>query len=113
MVIAARRGAAPLAMTARRGSRSGSCSRARGGSRARRTLRSSASARGRGVGSALLSAFERTYPTARHVFLCVSSFNARARALYERHGYRLVGELPDYIITGASEYIMCKRLAPR
>ena len=49
-------------------------------------------------------------PSARYIFLCVSSFNPRARALYERHGYRLVGELPDYVIDGASELLMAKRL---
>jgi ribosomal protein S18 acetylase RimI-like enzyme len=49
-------------------------------------------------------------PSARHLFLCVSSFNPRARALYERVGFRAVGELPDYFIEGASEILMCKRL---
>ncbi len=68
------------------------------------------SERGRGVGKALLEETERRFPKARYVFVCVSSFNPRARALYERHGYRLVGELPDYVIDGASELLMAKRL---
>lgn len=67
--------------------------------------------RGRGVGKALLDATEARAPKARYVFLCVSSFNPRARALYERHGYRLVGELPDYVVDGHSELLMGKRLA--
>ena len=67
-------------------------------------------ARGEGVGTALLDAAERLSPKARYIFLCVSSFNPRARALYERHGYTLVGELPDYVIDGASELLMAKRL---
>lgn len=67
--------------------------------------------RGRGVGTALLYATEARYPKARYVFLCVSSFNAGARALYERHGYRLVGELPDYVVDGHAELLMGKRLA--
>ena len=67
--------------------------------------------RGRGVGTALLDATEARYPKARYVFLCVSSFNTRARGLYERHGYRLVGELPDYVVDGYSELLMGKRLA--
>jgi len=67
-------------------------------------------ARGRGVGSALLEFAERQFEGGRHLFLCVSSFNTRARALYERHGYRAVGELKDYFIAGASEIIMQKRL---
>lgn len=69
------------------------------------------SERGRGVGTALLDATEARYPKARYVFLCVSSFNTRARALYERYGYRLVGELPDFVVDGYSELLMGKRLA--
>lgn len=76
------------------------------------TVAVSEAERGRGVGAALLDAAEERYAgTARYIFLCVSSFNERARALYERHGYRLVGELPDYVIDGASELLMGKRLA--
>jgi ribosomal protein S18 acetylase RimI-like enzyme len=67
--------------------------------------------RGRGVGTALLNETEARFPKARYVFLCVSSFNTRARALYERYGYRLVGELPDYVVDGTSELLMGKRLA--
>ena len=67
-------------------------------------------ARGRGIGKALLDATEARYPEARYVFLCVSSFNERARALYERRGYRLVGELPDYVVDGHAELLMGKRL---
>lgn len=69
------------------------------------------SARSRGVGRALLDATELRYPRARYVFLCVSDFNLRARALYERHGYRLVGTLPDYVVDGRAELLMAKRLA--
>jgi ribosomal-protein-alanine N-acetyltransferase len=69
-----------------------------------------AEARGEGVGTALLDEAERRYPKTRYIFLCVSSFNPRARALYERHGYSPVGELPDYLIDGASETLMAKRL---
>ena len=69
-----------------------------------------ASARSRGVGAALLEAAEKRFPGARWMFLCVSSFNARARALYERCGYRVAGDLPDYVIDGASEILMVKRL---
>ena len=54
---------------------------------------------------------EARYPKARYVFLCVSDFNVRARALYERHGYRLVGALPDYVVDGHAELLMAKRLA--
>jgi hypothetical protein len=46
------------------------------------------------------------------MFLCVSSFNVRARALYQRLGYALVGELTDFLLPGASELILRKRLGP-
>ena len=65
----------------------------------------------RGIGSALMDfAEDLCRGESRHVFLCVSSFNTRARAFYERRGYRAVGELEDYVIEGASETILCKRL---
>jgi ribosomal-protein-alanine N-acetyltransferase len=66
--------------------------------------------RGEGAGAALLAAAENRYPTARHIFLCVSSFNKRARKFYERHGYAKVGEFPDFVIDGESEILMHKRL---
>ena len=70
-----------------------------------------AEARGLGVGSALLDASEGRFRSSRWIFLCVSSFNTRARSLYERHGYRAVGELPDFVVDGHSEILMVKRLA--
>jgi len=70
-----------------------------------------ATARGRGIGSALLDFAEDRYRAShRHLFLLVSSFNPRARRLYERRGYRQVGEIPDYVVAGHSESIMHKRL---
>ncbi len=68
-------------------------------------------ARSLGVGTALLDAGEKRFAGARWMFLCVSDFNPRARALYERHGYRLVGALPDYVVDGRDEHLMVKRLA--
>ena len=72
----------------------------------------SAHARGRGIGSQLLTHAETLFPGARHIFLCVSSFNSAARRLSERPGDRQVGEFADYVIEGASETLMHKRLAP-
>ncbi len=70
--------------------------------------------RGKGVGSCLLNfAEDRFRDSARYLFLCVSSFNLKAKALYERQGYTVVGELVDYVIEGASEILMHKRLVPR
>ncbi len=64
-----------------------------------------------GVGALLLSYTESVCRSrSRHLFLCVSSFNTAARRFYENHGFTLVGELPDYIIQGASELILHKSL---
>jgi [ribosomal protein S18]-alanine N-acetyltransferase len=68
-------------------------------------------ARGRGAGTELMALAEKRWPEARHLFLCVSSFNAGARRLYERLGFRAVGTLEDYVIEGADEILMHKRLA--
>lgn len=70
-------------------------------------------ARSTGVGSKLIDFAERRiFPQFPNVFLCVSSFNPRARSLYERHGYELVGELKDYLVLGASEFLMRKTIGP-
>ena len=74
------------------------------------SIATSEAVRGQGVGSALLEAAEQWIPEARHIFLCVSSFNTRARRLYERRGYVQAGEFPDYVISGTSEILMHKRL---
>jgi [ribosomal protein S18]-alanine N-acetyltransferase len=69
--------------------------------------------RGRGLGSRLIAfAEERVFRDAPNVFICVSSFNPRARALYERLGYAVVGELHDYIVHGHSEWLLRKSVAP-
>src|SRR6185295_393094 len=69
--------------------------------------------RGSGLGTRLVAfAEERIFRQTPNVFLCVSSFNPRARALYERLGYEVIGELKDYIIEGASEILMRKTLGP-
>jgi ribosomal protein S18 acetylase RimI-like enzyme len=67
--------------------------------------------RGRGVGSVLLRFVEQQFADRGHVFLLVSSFNHRAERIYRRHGYVSVGELKDYIVGGASEIILHKRLS--
>jgi [ribosomal protein S18]-alanine N-acetyltransferase len=67
--------------------------------------------RSRGAGAALLAKCERHAAlSSRHFFLCVSSFNTRAQAFYARHGYRQVGQFDDYVIDGASELLMYKRV---
>jgi CubicO group peptidase (beta-lactamase class C family)/GNAT superfamily N-acetyltransferase len=67
------------------------------------------SARGSGVGSALLAEFEaRTASVGRDWCLLVSDFNEGAQSFYERHGYRRVGVLPDFAVPGIAEVLMTK-----
>lgn len=78
-----------------------------------RSICVAADARGSGIGSRLIAfAEERIFRDVKNVFLCVSSFNTRARALYERLGYEVIGELKDYIVRGASEILMRKSIGP-
>jgi ribosomal protein S18 acetylase RimI-like enzyme len=78
-----------------------------------RTVALRAEWRGRGLGTALIAFAERRIlREAPNVFLCVSSFNGRARALYLRLGYEVVGELRDYIVRGHSEWLLRKSVAP-
>jgi RimJ/RimL family protein N-acetyltransferase len=51
---------------------------------------------------------ERIFRETPNVFLLVSSFNHRARALYQRLGYEPIGELKDFIVPGHSELLMRK-----
>jgi [ribosomal protein S18]-alanine N-acetyltransferase len=69
-----------------------------------------ADVRGRGIGTALVRFAERRIgDVSPAVFLLVSSFNTGARALYERLGYAVAGELNDYVVDGHSEILMWKR----
>ncbi len=73
----------------------------------------SATVRGRGVGSALLTHVEHyIFRTAPNVFLCVSDFNAGAIRFYERQGYEIVGKLENYVVSGHSEILMRKTTGP-
>ena len=68
-------------------------------------------ARSRGIGTRLVRFAEaRIFRESPNVFLCVSSFNPRARALYRRLGYVRVGDLKDYIVPGLSETIFRKTI---
>jgi ribosomal protein S18 acetylase RimI-like enzyme len=70
-------------------------------------------ARGTGVGTALVAfAEERIFREFRNAFILVSDFNPGARRLYERLGYRPVGELRDYVVAGRSELLLRKTIGP-
>jgi len=69
--------------------------------------------RNRGIGSRLIQfAEERIFRETPNVFICVSSFNSHAQRLYERLGYAVIGELKDYIVSGHSEILLRKTIAP-
>src|SRR5262245_8720607 len=69
--------------------------------------------RSRGIGARLVRySEERIFRDSPNVFLCVSSFNPRARALYEKLGYRLVGTLENYIVSGHDELLFRKTIGP-
>ena len=69
--------------------------------------------RGRGVGTKLIAfAEQRIFAESPNVFMCVSSFNHRAKALYLRLGYEVIGELVDYVVRGHSEWLLRKSVAP-
>ena len=72
-----------------------------------------AGCRGLGLGSRLVAfAEQRILRESPNVFMCVSSFNHDALRLYERLGYRVVGELTDYIVQGHSEILLRKTVGP-
>lgn len=69
--------------------------------------------RGVGLGTRLLEwAEERVFRESPNFFLCVSSFNERARRLYERRGYAAVGELTEFLVPGHGEILLRKTHGP-
>ena len=69
--------------------------------------------RGLGIGTQLLGFVEETvFATSSKVFLVVADFNPDAKRLYERLGYRQVGQIPGLYKAGVTEYLMMKERAP-
>jgi ribosomal-protein-alanine N-acetyltransferase len=68
--------------------------------------------RNRGIGSRLVKfAEDRIFRETPNVFMCVSSFNKKAQALYKRLGYQVVGNLQDFIVPGHSEILLRKSIS--
>jgi ribosomal protein S18 acetylase RimI-like enzyme len=66
-----------------------------------------------GLGSALLRwAEQRILRDSPNVFICVSSFNAGARRLYERLGFELVGTFRELLVPGHDELLLRKTRGP-
>jgi ribosomal protein S18 acetylase RimI-like enzyme len=68
--------------------------------------------RGHGVGRVMIAAFEEAarQSGSSKTSLMVSSFNPRARRLYQSLGYKKIGYLDDAFKKGIGEYIMVKNL---
>jgi ribosomal protein S18 acetylase RimI-like enzyme len=65
--------------------------------------------RGQGLGSRLIQwAEDRIFRDSPNVFICVSSFNAGARRLYERLGFEPVGVLRELVVPGHDELLLRK-----
>ncbi len=70
--------------------------------------------RGKGIGTRLLRfCEERILKFSPNVFICVSSFNKGAIRLYSEFGFKLVGELEDFVKTGFTELLLRKTVGPR
>ncbi len=65
--------------------------------------------RGHGFGSKMLKFYEGLgFENSDKVFLLVSEFNERAKFLYERIGYKVVGKIPNLYQKGTAEFLMMK-----
>jgi ribosomal-protein-alanine N-acetyltransferase len=69
--------------------------------------------RGKGFGTKLLKFCEdRILHISPNVFICVSSFNAGALQLYTDFGFKIVGELNNFVKEGYTELLLRKTIAP-
>jgi [ribosomal protein S18]-alanine N-acetyltransferase len=70
--------------------------------------------RGKGFGTKLLRfCEERILKFSPNVFICVSSFNKGAIKLYYEFGFKLVGELDNFVKEGLTELLLRKSVGPR
>jgi len=77
------------------------------------TLCISETHRNRGLGKKLLQFSEdRILNISPNIFICVSSFNKGAIKLYYEFGFKLVGELNDFVKEGLTELLLRKTFGP-
>jgi ribosomal-protein-alanine N-acetyltransferase len=70
--------------------------------------------RGKGYGKNLLEFCEkRILKISPNIFICVSSFNKGAIKLYYDFGFKLVGELDNFVKEGFTELLLRKSVGPR
>jgi ribosomal-protein-alanine N-acetyltransferase len=69
--------------------------------------------RGKGLGKKLLKfCEERILKISPNIFICVSSFNTGALQLYTDFGFKIVGELNDFVKEGFTELLLRKSIGP-
>ena len=67
-----------------------------------------------GLGKILLRyCDERVHKFSPNLFICVSSFNSGAIKLYYEFGFKIVGELDDFVKEGFTELLLRKTIGPR
>jgi ribosomal protein S18 acetylase RimI-like enzyme len=67
--------------------------------------------RSQGIGEKLLRHVESAVGSkSRHLFLMVTEHNMKAQRFYKRLGYKHVGTVADFVVSGVTECIFCKRL---
>ena len=70
--------------------------------------------RGRRLGTKLLQFCEdRILKFSPNVFICVSSFNKGAIKLYYEFGFKLIGQLDNFVKEGFDELLLRKTVGPR
>jgi [ribosomal protein S18]-alanine N-acetyltransferase len=70
--------------------------------------------RGKGIGTSLLEFCEkRILSYSPNIFICVSSFNSGAINLYNSYGFKLIGELDNFVKEGFTELFLRKTAGPR
>lgn len=78
------------------------------------TICIAAAYRGQGLGRKLLEYCEaRILKFSPNVFICVSSFNKGAIKLYYDYGFKLIGEMENFVKAGFSELLLRKTVGPR
>ena len=67
-------------------------------------------AQNQGIGSSIMAWFESAGMKhgARNLWVCASSFNARALRFYERHSFTRAAMLPDLVADGYDEILLRK-----
>jgi ribosomal-protein-alanine N-acetyltransferase len=67
--------------------------------------------RGQGLGTKILQfCEERILKISPNIFICVSSFNRGALKLYQQFGFKLIGELENFVKEGYTELLLRKTI---